>query len=395
MEKFRSILILFVLLLAGLVSCSPSNNMVATYLFNTKSVWTIQPTYTFFPIYTTPIIVTREITKYIVPTETLTITMTATDIGKNVWSTFGPPGAENMTIDALAIDPKTPTTIYALGDPKGLFKSLDGGLTWSEINSNLEFDLFNSILIDPLEPEIIYVSSFYGLYKSTNGAGYWQLISGHAEAGGRIGFLTFDPNMPTTLFGGGDIGIYKSTDGGYKWYGKNSGIPFGLSINSIVIDQMIPTTLFAGGNFYGHVSSGSILKSTDGGENWSVIKSNLLFDEFISMAIDIHNPLTVYAGMWGGALKSTDGGENWKQINVGLHNTYIMDLVMDPSNANILYLGTQGDGVYKTIDGGKKWFTINNGFPSGERVFSLAIDPLTPTIIYAGTDEGVFVIHQS
>jgi photosystem II stability/assembly factor-like uncharacterized protein len=395
MKENKANFILIAASILGLASCSPSDAVIATSLYETESVWTVQPTFTPYPSSTLPPIVTREITSIVVPTETITPTKTATEMRKNVWSTNGPPGAENMSIDALAIDSETPTTIYAAGDPSGLFKSIDGGLNWSEINADLRFDLFNTILIDPVKPTTIFLSSFDGLFRSTNGGVTWQEITGPTEIGGRIGYLAIDTKIHTTLYGGGDGGIYKSIDSGFKWYRINTGVPSGLSINSIVIDPKTSTTLYAGGNFYTHVSQGVILKSTDGGENWKVIKSILWDDEFVSMAIDKDNPMIVYAGVWGGVLKSYNGGETWSLMKAGLTNTKVMDLVIDPSNPSILYAGTQGDGVYKTLDGGKEWIAINTGFPAGERVFSLAIDPVTPSIVYAGTDEGVFVIHQS
>src|SRR3989449_3553889 len=117
---------------------------------------------------------------------------------------------------ALAIDPLTPTTLYA-GTSGGVFKSTDGGASWSASG------LINvsALAIDPLTPTTLYAgtSVFGGVFKSTDGGVSWNATGSLPGA-----VFVFDPLTPSTLYAGtvgaspdylGDL--YKSTDGGASW----------------------------------------------------------------------------------------------------------------------------------------------------------------------------------
>jgi photosystem II stability/assembly factor-like uncharacterized protein len=128
------------------------------------------------------------------------------EAGVNEWTTNGPEGA---AIGVLAIDPHTPTTLYA--------------------------------------------STSVGVFKSTDGGGHWSAVdvAGH--------FLAIDPQTPTTLYAGG-AGIFKSTDGGATWSAVNSDL---TGVGRLVIDPQTPTTLYAS------IWNNGVFKSTDGGVTWS------------------------------------------------------------------------------------------------------------------------------
>jgi photosystem II stability/assembly factor-like uncharacterized protein len=79
--------------------------------------------------------------------------------------------------------------------------------------------------------------------------------------------------------------------------------------------------------------------------------------------------------------KTADGGGHWTAVNTGLSNTNVNVLTSD--GAQNVYAGTNGGGVFKTVDGGpQSWTTASNGVDPG--VLSLAVDPQAPTTIYAG-----------
>ena len=106
----------------------------------------------------------------------------------------------------------------------------------------------------------------------------------------------------------------------------------------------------------------------------------------VVMAMDPTNTNILYAGSWGsGMYKSLDGGVHWFLINYGLDYLYINSLVMDPTNPSILYAGTYEGGVYKTTNGGITWMHTGPGLSALPIVYSLAIDPVYPNIVYAGT----------
>jgi photosystem II stability/assembly factor-like uncharacterized protein len=113
-------------------------------------------------------------------------------------------------------------------------------------------------------------------------------------------------------------------------------------------------------------------------------------ETFYALAIDPTNPQVLYAGTDGdGVFKTTDGGASWSAASSGLTYFYILSLAIDPTNPQVLYAGTDGCGVFKTTDGGSSWSEASSGL-ANSNVLSLAIDPSNPQLLYAGTDGGVF-----
>ena len=81
--------------------------------------------------------------------------------------------------------------------------------------------------------------------------------------------------------------------------------------------------------------------------------------------------------------KSTNGGGNWSAVNTGLTIAYVRALAIDPVTPATLYAGTDG-GVFKSTNGGGNWDAVNTGL-TNTYVHALAIDPATPATLYAGT----------
>jgi hypothetical protein len=115
-----------------------------------------------------------------------------------------------------------------------------------------------------------------------------------------------------------------------------------------------------------------------------------------SLAVDSQNPNKVYAGLSDcndqaeDVRRSTDGGTSWQRtlaFGAGV-------VVADPRQADIVYAGVSA-GVAKSIDGGKSWSILKSGLPSPFLVTSLAIDPQTPSIMYAGGYESYSAIVVS
>src|SRR5438874_32924 len=104
----------------------------------------------------------------------VTSSMTA-EGGINSWTSIGPQGG---SIKALAIDPMTPATLYA-GTNAGVFKSTDGGGSWSAINTSLpSVKYVLALAIDPLTPATLYAGiDIYGVFKSTDGGGSWSAVN--------------------------------------------------------------------------------------------------------------------------------------------------------------------------------------------------------------------------
>jgi photosystem II stability/assembly factor-like uncharacterized protein len=259
---------------------------------------------------------------------------------------------------------------------KLVFKSTDGGATWSaDISPDL--GCYGSGDLDPS-------------------------LSGYVLS------MVLDPTDRNTLYLGAFVkqGLLKSNDGGANW----SSVGLSPGVRTLVIDPTKPTTLYAGtggpnfdfpSDFPIHMSGG-VFKSTDGGASWS---SAGLEDTAVTvLAIDPANSSTLYAGTesnytpqgFRGMFKSTDSGASWLPINNGLASLFdtrssLTALVIDPHNSNILYAGTSGGGVFRSIDSGANWSPCNDGLTNLD-VQVLAVAPSNPNTYYAGTAGGVFAL---
>jgi photosystem II stability/assembly factor-like uncharacterized protein len=326
------------------------------------------------------------------------------------WVSVGPEGG---TTYALAIDPHVHTVVYA-GTNGGVFKSIDGGAHWSPVNAGLPMPssayenggpYVYSLAIDPQNTATVYAGvSFFGdvlfaepqgggVYRSDDGGNSWHAANMGIER--RIVYsLAIDPATPTTLFAAGKLDparqgpaqVFRSTDSGASW---SVSLPLVFDyVLDLEIDPDAPATVYA-------ATTSGVFKTTDGGNTWTAMSSGLTNTIVSSLAIDRSDSAIVYAGTRGGGVfKSTNGGSSWTAVNTGLTGSFVGALTMDLQLPGTLYAGLEDGAIFKTIDGGATWTPINSGLPPprigqsgpGWGIESLAVDPETPTIIYAGTE---------
>jgi hypothetical protein len=236
-------------------------------------------------------------------------------VGLSARAAAQPPGAAIGVgpISALAVDPHTPTTLYASTECSGVLKSLDGGDTWTAKTSGLGEPVpgVGALAIDPVTPTTVYAGTTAGVFKSTDGGDTWSVAnSGLGEPAPGVGALAIDPVTPTTVYAGTEAGVFKSTDGGNTW-----GAPSltRISVVELDIDPTVPTTLYAVAT---QDQRRGVHKSTDGGSSWVLVYTSR---EISSVAVDPSTPGTLYlggshfseAGRSVAVVKSTDGAETW------------------------------------------------------------------------------------
>ena len=305
----------------------------------------------------------------------------------NVWTSNGPEGGGS----ALAIDPNNPNTLYA-GSGSGVFRSTNGGGSWSAANDGLPDYSVRALAIDPIDPNTIYaairgLSDSSGLFKSTDGGVNWSRT--YAPAGKSIDTVAIALSNPNIVYvGTSDPPVYRtdaavSTDRGETWEVRKGpdGI-FGESVWSLAIDPKDSKVVYS--YIEGDTVNGPC-KSTDGGRSWTALfLSECRCVYFVgSFVIDPNSSNVVYLLTAGGVYKSLDGGAGW--TNLGLQSSGALAIV--PSNSNILYAGT-GRGVFKSTDGGVSWNAFNDGL-TNLSVSALAVDA-SGSQLHAGTEAGVF-----
>jgi len=220
--------------------------------------------------------------------------------GGDNWGFYFPPF--NNDICAIAIDPLTPTTVYAGIGGGGIYKNLDDG-GWNLINTGLDNTYVCALAINPSTPATLYAGTSDGVFKSINGGENWS----PAKTGMNdtlVNALAIDPATPSTLYAGTKDGVFKSTNGGGNWNVYNTGLSC-LNISAITIDPVTPTTLYAG-------TSCGIFKSTNSGGTWSEFNTGLTSIQIRALAIDPSIPTTLYAGTAGGVFANSYIGNSYR-----------------------------------------------------------------------------------
>jgi photosystem II stability/assembly factor-like uncharacterized protein len=243
-----------------------------------------------------------------------------------------------------------------------------------------------SLVIDPVNPQKMYAGNEH-FYWSADGGCSWAGADPHFTNDTYFRSIAVDKTQPGIIYAGTEYdGFYKSKNFGITWDPINNGMKSDLPADvgfDIQIDPAIPSTIYA-------ARGSGIYKSTDGGENW--MNTGLTAWSF-TIAIDPENPEIIYAGTLGaGISKSVDKGSTWASINNGLPaDSNVRKILIDPAKPTTLYAGTYAKGIFKSANGGLNWISINNGLAEGARITDMVLDPAEPSRLYAVTDSRVFL----
>jgi len=331
-------------------------------------------------------------------------------LGPAVIPSPGPAGYEGLgRVNTVGYHPTDPNKIYIGAPSGGMWQSSDAGLTWVTHTDTLPTLGVSAIIVDYSSPTKIFIgtgdrdagdASGLGVYKSINGGLTWT-PSKTGMGDKTVGGMLQDPTNASILLAATSGGVYRSIDGGNNWTQTKTGnfksIEFKPGNHSIVYAA-------GGSQFY---------RSTDNGVTFSLITSGLSGGQRSTLAVSAANPAYVYIlyaasdNGYGGVYRSTDSGLSFSLrsdypnlldwscggTDTGGQGWYDLALAADPANANIIYVG--GVDVWKSTDGGSTW-AINSHWYGGCGVPAVHADchylgfsPVNGQL-FAGNDGGVW-----
>ncbi len=312
--------------------------------------------------------------------------------GGTTWSAASVPGTA-YSVEALAADPVNAGIVYAAtyelgGSGDRVYKSTDGGASF--VATPLVDKDVLSLAVDPVTPSTVYAApSSYSppidppLWKSTDGGATWNSIStGLPTPFNAETPIAIDPTSPATVYVGGIDGPYRSVDGGATWTRMASGLTAPRTF-ALATHPTVGGTLWIG-------TEAGPGKSTDAAASWTMHGSGIREDHLDGFAVDPANPAILYAASGSqGIQKSLDAGAHWSAANVGLPLPSVGALVMrDGSTLHALQV--DGEFVARTVDAAATWDVTTSGLPVGAAALSIAIDPSDPAVAYVGIDADNF-----
>jgi photosystem II stability/assembly factor-like uncharacterized protein len=306
----------------------------------------------------------------------------------------------------------------------GVWKTTDAGLVWKPIFDAEKMGSIGAITVAPSDTNVIYVGSGEpdmrsditygnGMYKSTDGGETWTHIG--LEDSRQIGSIIVDPHDANRVFvaalghaygPNAERGVFRSTDGGATWKkvlfkDENTGAI------DLAFDPQNSNTIYAAlwqtrrppWNVYppSNGPGGGLYKSTDGGDNWTQLTSGLPMEGLgrIGVAVAPTDSNRVYAlvdAKNGGVYRSDDARQTWRlddnEGRIWGRGWYFGGITADPKNEDVVYV--MNTSTYRSTDGGAS-FTAIKGAPGGDDYHTLWIEPDDPNRMILGVDQGVII----
>ncbi len=334
----------------------------------------------------------------------------------SAWVPFGPnelppsfgPSSHGMgRINCVTFHPTDSNIMYVGVAQGGIWKTTNAGQTFTPIGDNLPIIRISDIAIDPNNTNTLYASvgdyaylgvalntdgrkrhTHYGIgiYKSIDGGNTWAATGLTFEQNNfdasLIRRVIVKPNNSNELIAVGIEGIWKSYDAGQTWTKKSNEIIWDLEEN-----PKNPNTLYASTGYVYTLNEGSagLMKSTNFGETWTTLNTNIPSKNVqrVEIAVSLNDTNYVYAITCGldrgfeGFYASTNGGQSWvkrystsNDINLlgwynssdpGGQGTYDLAIVVDAKDKNKVYVG--GINMWGTTDGGLSWNGVSFWLP--------------------------------
>jgi photosystem II stability/assembly factor-like uncharacterized protein len=313
------------------------------------------------------------------------------------WVNTGPEGGD---LSDIAIHSRSPQVVYA-STYYGLFRSADGGATWQRRSAPSGL---HAVAPDPEDPQTLYAIGWSALYRTTDAGASWVRLPGPwGDISPGLILVTVSPSSPQTIYllaqaldAAGVVAgvrVFSSTDAGGTWV-EASRLERGYQPSpAMLVDPQSPSTVYV------WVRVKGVLRSEDAGATWTKASDGLPIGKLSSVAAHPTRSGVLYAGSErGDVFRSLDAGTTWRVVARGLDGD-VTDLAVSAADGAV-YAGTSspyredgveigGGTVYRSADGRAPWSARSNGL-TGWNVGALAAHPTAPGIVLAATEHGIF-----
>lgn len=302
----------------------------------------------------------------------------------------GPSDYVHADSHAITFTPGNPAIVY-VGCDGGVFKSTDTGATWAGKNGGLVTTQFYAGFANGFTTADLAL----GGLQDNGTVKYLGTPSWSKVFGGDGGWCAIAANDEDVLYEEYVYSeIYKSTDGGSSW--DNVHFASSATANFIapfVNAELNPSVLYCG--------TLAVEKTTNGGTTWNFVGGSSNWNgtpvNTIGVAFTDANYVLASTGSSAtGAIfelrRSTNGGTNWTNVTAGLPNRYLTDISYDPANKNHVWITFSGYGashLFESTNAGLNWTDRTGNLPDVP-CQAVAVDPTNPSIVYVGTDLGIF-----
>ncbi len=335
------------------------------------------------------------------------------------------PAVTSGRVVGFAVHPAHPDQYYVAVASGGVWKTANAGTSWTPVFDNEGSYSIGCVALDPKDPNVVWVGTGEnnsqrsvgygdGVYKSTDGGKSWTRMK-QMQTSEHVGKILLDPRDSNTVYvaaqgplwgPGGDRGLYKTSDGGENWT-KILNVSENTGVTDVVLDPRHPDVLIAAAyqrrrHVWTLIDGGpesALHKSSDGGKTWKKLTSGLPPGDLgrIGLAVAPSNPEVVYAiveaaDKKGGIFRSTDRGETWERRNdFDQQAQYYAHLVVDPKDEDRIYvmnvlIRVSDDGGKSLRPLGEKWKHVDN--------HALWIDPRNTSHYRVGCDGGIYESHD-
>ncbi|MSP04727.1 MAG: hypothetical protein EXR05_05710 [Acetobacteraceae bacterium] len=303
----------------------------------------------------------------------------------------------------------------------GLFRCQAGDGAWESLTAGLPPEVeVRAILVHPTNPDLIFVGTQDGPYRSRDGGDHWERLD-FPDQDAVIWAISIHPTRPNIMYvGTAPIAIYRSLDGGDSWVRLPRAVSpahcervgFDSRVLRITINPSRPDDIYAA------LEVSGVIRSADGGETWSDMSAPLIklaelphlqssvggrhcghcegMLDSHATAISPVAPETVFLGIRMGLFRSDDRGAHWYDAEIGRFSplTYCHDVIVSPHDARVLYAClspaafSEDGSLYRSDDLATTWRRIDHGIKAQSTLMAVSLHPSDPAKIYCVTRLG-------